>query len=164
MVDKEYFESEDYRFYFRQSRTRAHIEQFVSVDILPIERMRKVTDEDIHKLKGFFNDMGKWENFVKAGKGLFRDLGVLGEIEKEEKREFGAEKYEKTFAKSEDEEFIAVTIRLTTKESLRRSKGASEHETLPVEEVSEQAKNVLKWRRLKKAMLQLKGKLQHTRA
>ena len=160
MTDEEYFESAKYRFYFSQAPTTVHLCRiYVNIFVVPIEVRRKVTNEDKNELEEFFEDMGKWEIFVKAGKGLLRDLGIPIEIEKEEKTEFGAEKYEKVLEKAEDNEGIKVTINLTAKESLRRSKGDSEYKALSIDEILQQVKNVPKWQTLKKAMLELKSQL-----
>jgi len=157
MVNKEPLKTEKYRFCFKLLRVPVTERSPVIVDTYLIER-RKVTDEDIHELEEYFDDMGKWENFVKAGKSLLQDLGIPIKIEKEEKREFGVEKYEKQLEKTDYDKSIMVTIKLTAKEISRRS-ARSKNVMLPPKEIREQLKNVPKWQTLKKTLSELKEKL-----
>lgn len=147
------FETEKYRFWFYQDKDK----WIVYVDVATVEG-RDITDEDVAELNDFFMDMGKWETFVKAGKSLLGDLGVYAKGEKEHEKEFGIEKYViPTFEKKKSR--LAVTIKLKPEESLRRTKGDTKWDVLPVGEIVEQIKNVPKWQTLRKAVLELKSQL-----
>jgi len=153
-MSEEYtFKTEKYDFYFfleKDARMRA---KNVGVNVATVER-RNFTNEDVRELKEFFKDMGKWETFVKAGKSLLEDLGIKTKSEKEDEKEFGFEKYEVKFEKKYER--VTVTIKLTPKESLRRTRGNTPRAVLHLEEIVEQIKNVPKWKTLKKVILELK--------
>jgi len=151
MANEEYFETEKYLFWYYQEK------RAVVVRAITIER-RNFTDQDESELKAFLNDMGKWENFIKAGKNLLEDLGINTKTGKEHQEEFGIEKYVITKFEKKDER-LTVTIELTSEESLRRTRGDSKFSTLPIEEIREQLKNVPKWQTLKKTLSELKEKL-----
>jgi len=153
MVD---FETEKYEFWLYLTKDALGRAQSIALDVATVER-RNLTDEDVSELKEFFKDMGKWEAFVKAGKSLLEDLGFDVKGEKEHEKDFGFEKYDIEFEKKDDR--VMVTINLTKAESLRRSKGDTERAGLPIEEISEQLKNVPKWQTLKKAISELKKQL-----
>lgn len=140
------FETEKYVFWFYQK------DLGVGIGIAPIERPREVTDEDVKEIQNFLKDMGKWENFVQALKSLLEDLEIskkLG-VESGIKKDFGFEKYEVTYWKERDH--IKVAINLTSLESLRRTKGATQYARLPLEEITEQVKNIPKWQLLKRVI------------
>lgn len=151
-----YCATEKYEFYFYRPKDRFEREKSVLVNIATVER-RNFTDEDISELKGFFNDMGKWENLTKAGKSLLEELGISTKVEEQQKREFGYEKYRVKLVKEEDR--VVGRITLTPEESLRRTKGDRDRGDLSLEEIIEQVKNVPKWQILKKAISEFKRKL-----
>ena len=157
-MEKEWnFETEKYKFWFYQGKTFEDL-KVVLVDIKTVSR-RDFTDEDLNELKGFFKDMGKWENFVKAGKGLLEDLGISTKAKKKHE-EFGHEKYEVRLEKEKGrEDRVLVRIALTSEGSARRTGGDRVLAKLPLEEIIEQVKNVPKWQTLTKAFLELKRKL-----
>ena len=117
---------------------------------------RDITEQNMGELKDFFRDMGKWETFVKAGKELLEDIGIGKKSEKESEKEFGFGKYEMSFERRE--EIVMVTVKLTPKESRRRTRGSTSSAIVPpLEEIAQQIRNVPKWQTLRKAISDLKS-------
>lgn len=153
MSERYTFKTEKYDFYFYQGKNAMGRAKNVIVNVAMIDR-EKFANGDVRELKEFLKVMGKWENFVKAGKSLFRDLGIRTKSEKEDEKQFGFEKYQMKFERKNER--VTVTMKLTPKESLRRTGGDTEYAALFAEEIAEQIKNVPKWKRLKKVISELK--------
>ena len=153
MSETHTFETEKYEFYFYQGKDLRGRPQNVTVNVATVER-RDFTREDETEVRSIKEDMGKWETFVKAGKSLLEDLGISVEEKGEQKKEYGIEKYKLNYETKDDR--IGITIKLTSTESLRRTKGNSEYATLSLEEIVRQVENVPKWKGVKRAISELK--------
>jgi len=147
-MTEERFETEKYLFWFYE------LKRAVGIGIVPIERNRKITDEDVNEIKEVFGSMGKWEVVVETGKSLLKDLGIIKKSENDAKREFGFEKYDIKYNIKEEE--IKVEIRLKPDESLRRTRRDSNRAIPFIEEILEQIKNIPKWQKLEKTLSELK--------
>lgn len=157
MTETYSFESDKYQFHFCSGKDRRGYLSSVIVDILPIER-RDTVDKDEEEIRSFLADIGKWETFVTAGKGLFEDLGL--ELKGKEvygRMSFGIEKYKIEYER--DTRGVRVVVKLAEEESLRRTKGESKYNPPSIEEIVEQVKNVPKWQALKRSTFELRGKL-----
>lgn len=148
-------ETEKYEFYWYQGEDIRRHPKNVTVKVRTIEG-RDITEQNLGELKDYFRNMGKWETFVKAGKELLEDFGIGTKSEKEHEREFGFDKYEMDFERREEQ--LTVTIKLTPKESRRRTRGSTSSATVPpLEEIAQQIRNVPKWKTLRKAISELKS-------
>ena len=92
---------------------------------------RSLKKKDIDELEEFFKDLGKWEAFIKTGKGMHtyaREwLEHLGFGTKKEDHE----QYQICFdADKRDDRVVNATIRLKPEECLLRSKGCASNETV----------------------------------
>jgi len=131
------------------------VNKSVLIFVEPVYK-RETTNEDLDKLKLLLNDLGKWETFVELWKSFLEDLGIK-KPENHVKREFGMERYTLEWHKEKD--FIGIKITLTPEESLRRSKGRTRCEMLPVDEIRMQLMNLPKWGFLKKFISGLRESL-----
>jgi len=109
---------------------------------------RSLEKKDTDELEEFFKDLGKWEAFIKTGKGMhtyarewLEDLGFGAKKEDHEEYQicFDADK--------KDDRVVNATIRLKPEECLLRSKGRARQMKLSVNKVEEMIRNVPKWKR-----------------
>ena len=161
MSEENALRTEKYDFYFYLIKDRLGRAQAVGINVAAVER-RDVTIEDENEVRSIVEDMGKWETFVETGKSLLEDLGFGVKVKKEQEKEFcpdiSIQKYKVDYERKDNR--VYVEIKLTPTESLRRTRGRTEHAMLPLEEIAEQIKNVPKWQTLKKVISELKKQVQ----
>jgi hypothetical protein len=123
--------------------------------VVPIEGRDVVTNDDIEPLNKFLDDnLGKWENLVKAGLNLVSELGIvpvdettLGKYQKE----FGSENYRINVQRDDFGRSLHVHVCFSAKERHRREASALSLR-LKVQEIYGQLKNIPKWKAFEKAI------------
>ena len=157
MYEEDTFTTEKYDFYFYLIKDMRGRPRGVGINVATIER-REVTEDDENEVRSFIEDMGKWEALAKTGRSLLEDLGFGLRGGEEQEKEFGidtpTQKYKVDYERKDNR--ILVRIKLTSTESLRRTRGDTTLAVLPLEEIVEQIKNVPKWQIFKKTISELK--------
>ena len=142
------FRAGDYEFTFEQAG--------VSVAF----RAGTITGRDMEKndeewIMQYLKDMGKWETVAKTIMNLAIDTGITdvnADIAKKYELDFDAKNYEIEFLEMNYAHFKG-SIYFSREERLRRSGGDRYQEVrLPLEEILDQAKNVQKWRNLRRTL------------
>jgi hypothetical protein len=133
------FKTKNYRFDFTEE------EKFgtcvVYVHMSPINH-RVVDERDIEFFEEFFNDIGKWENFIQATINFLEDT-TLHEFDEETRR-----KYQETFGPENYTFEIYEKEGRTLRAAVTRHPKADRERPLRMGEIAEQYQNVLKWRHL----------------
>lgn len=113
-----------------------------------------ITIEDVPRIEIILNELGKWEGVLKAGHFLLSELGLVkGEtsIPHEYRNEFDFETYDVTPFTENFDDGLLVRITLSMEER-RRRRTLGLGDTLQLQEVYDQLKNVPKWEALQKAL------------
>lgn len=145
------FETEEYKLSFEQ-RTYDVLISVCRVD------GRDITDDDINNVKGFFEDIGKWETLIRSAINLLEDLNIVKVDERTKgyfRKEFGKEKYILEEMDVPRWETCRFSIRLDPKERHLRE-ARNQNGILSVEEIILQIKNIPKWKNLTKTTRSVK--------
>jgi hypothetical protein len=145
-------ELEGYRFWnFRSG------DNLVTFDVMPLFG-RNLKKEELEEVEAILDDLGKWENTIKAGLHLFSELKLVnympGDFALNDKP-FGSKFYE-TAVNQVNDKTLEVNVRLIQDERCIRDQRMKE--PLSVTELHDQLSNVGKWRVLRKAVADLKIK------
>jgi len=147
------FRVEDYVFSFNQNR--------ISVG-LGVKKLNgaDMTEEDKKIIQSYLEDMGKWEKAIESVSQLLNEIGLVASrpaFKETYQAEFGKIRYDIHVSQkpgSLNRGVLEGNIDLTYEERERRrlvtKASPGQDIQLTVDEVEQQAKNVLKWRSLKK--------------
>lgn len=118
--------------------------------------------DDQRNVESYMDDLGKWEELVRAGVSFFGDnmVNSTGVDISSPYNLIPREEYNFTYTR--DRGVITVFIRLSSEERLIRTGAVGANLRLPLEEVAPQIKNVLKWRSFIRAVKYIKGALSAT--
>jgi len=142
------FRAGDYEFTFEQEKVSV---AFRAVTVTG----RDVQKNDAEWIKAYFEDMGKWETVVKTMMNLAIDTGIAdikSETAKKYEVEFDAKNYEIESLEARHA-ILGGTIYFSPEERRRRSgRNPFQEIQLPLDEILDQARNVQKWRNLKRTL------------
>jgi len=142
------FRAGDYTFTFEQKGVSV---VFRAVTITG----RDMTENDAEWIKVYLYDMGKWETVIKTAVNFAIDTGMADiktEVAKKYELEFDAKKYDIQLLNMRHEVLEGI-VGLLTEERRRRSGGEMGQEVrLPLDEIVEQARNIQKWRNLRRTL------------
>jgi len=145
------FKIEGYEFSFRQHKT--------SVGFRVKTKAWDVTDDDKKWVEEYLNDMGKWENAVRAVADFLDDISITGiQAKIVSQQKFGSWRYDIEVQKPHDViDMLEGGISLSREEALKRlvETPQGQQSKLLVDEIEPQAKNVQKWRNLKRSLSHL---------
>jgi len=113
------------------------------------------TQEDSEFIKDEINNnLGKWESVIKTGIHVFAELGIIQPEQttlQNYEKSFGMELYECKVSLSLRDNCIWVSISLTQGE-LQKRQGANVSPIIQIQEITNQMRNIPKWRAFGKTM------------
>lgn len=114
-----------------------------------------IQKDDVERVRGLLEDMGKWETVAKAVSDFANAAGLRGTTQSEPVGT-DIEPYRVT-VDQDLLEGVKGTVHLTPEERHRRSRdGTGKEELLPVQEIVNAMQNVPRWKNLQRALSSLK--------
>ena len=108
-----------------------------------------------HEIESFLEDMGKWETLRDTSLNILHDMGLMGEADQATLKTYGRDKYRINYEELRQTDIVVGEIILTEQE--KNCRNSEQNVDSLCVEISDQIRNIPKWRELRRLLAALKA-------